>query len=126
MIKYEEIRDILIEHKGRENAITSNTITSKIGVDSSPSMVDIREIITITIFKFELPIVSSNSGYYLLREKDDEDVERYERSLDQRVQRITRRKVLIRHFFNKKYNKEEELELTGEIFDEDVGDLLDI
>jgi len=125
MTLHEQIRDILLAHEGKEQAINSTSIADMIGIDPGGSNIIIRKKILETIIHYELPVASTNSGYYLLKENDDDDLKRYQSSLNHRALEITSRSVLIRHFFNKYYNKGE-LELTSEIFDEDAGDSLDI
>ena len=128
MSEHEKIRDILLNHRGKRNMITAPAIAKSIGIEPGPSGVDIRELITETIITYHLPIASSSRGYYLL--EDPEDLKRYQRSLDGRVNKITMRKLLVTQYFNK-FFKREELELTREAFEEEndeeeTGDMMEI
>ncbi len=116
MPEYKKIRDILKKYKGKRNMITASVIAEMIGMEPGPSGVDIREAITETIIKFHLPVASSNRGYYFLEEP--EDLKRYQRSLDGRVNKITLRKILVTQYFNEFYNREIP-ELTREAFEEE-------
>ncbi len=126
----EQIRYILLDHVGKINMIKAETIAEMIGIEPGPSGVRIRELITDTIVSYHLPVASSNRGYYLL--ENPEDLKRYQRSLDGRVNKITSRKILVTQYYSEFYNQEE-LELGREVFqdiaeedDEEMGDFMAI
>ena len=126
----EQIKDILLDHVGKENMIKAETIAEMIGIDPGPSGVRIRKLITETIVTKHLPIASSYRGFYLLENSDD--LKRYQRSLDGRANKITSRKILVTQYFSEFYEREE-LELGREIFedideedDEEMGDFMAI
>jgi len=123
----EQIRDILLEHKGKRNAIKSKEIAQQINIDRGPSNVKIRKLITETLKSFKLPIAGNPGlGYYLI--ETSEELRGYLNSLDSRIKNITDRKTKVALFYSK-YYPEEELELTGEIFDDDFeeeGNTLEI
>lgn len=121
MSEHERIKELLLNHRGKRNMITAQTIADTIDVEAGPSGVGIRDLITETIITNHLPVASSSRGYYLL--EDPEDLKRYQRSLEGRVNKITMRKILVTQYFNEYYNREE-LELTREAFEEE--DLEDI
>ncbi len=129
MSKHEKIKEILLNHKGKNNMITAPAIAEQIGIDPGPSGVDIRNLITETIITYHLPIASSNRGFYLL--EDSEDLKRYQKSLDGRSNKITMRRLLVTQYFSEFYDREE-LELTREVFDdedndeEETGDMMQI
>ncbi|MFX1446204.1 MAG: hypothetical protein ACFFHV_22630 [Promethearchaeota archaeon] len=116
---HEQIRDILLDHKGKRNSITAEKIAEQIGIQSGPSGVNIREKITETIINYKLPVASINTGYYLL--EDEADLKRYERSLEGRANKIIFRKFKIIEYFYE-YYKKEILEFTKEIFEEPTDD----
>lgn len=117
---HEKIRDILLEHKGRENAVASVDIANKIGTDAGASKVKIRKEITQTIIKYKLPIASTGKGYYML-EDNEKDLKRYQKSLDNRAMKIVSRKYIVTDNFNTYYGKGE-LEFGGDIFFEDIDE----
>jgi len=111
----EQIRDILLRHRGKKNAITAEAIAEEIKIEPGPSGVTIRDLITETIVTYRLPVASTNRGYYFL--EDEDDLKRYQKSLDGRANKITTRRVLITQYFYEYYNLED-LELTKEIFED--------
>lgn len=123
----EQVRDILLDHKGKRNAIKSKEIAKQINIDRGPSNVTIRKLITKTLKRFNLPIAGNPGlGYYLI--ETSEELRGYLKSLDSRIKSITDRKAKVALFYSK-YYPDEDLELTGEIFDddfEDDGDTLEI
>ena len=125
---HEQIRDILLNHKSKKNAITAETIAEQIGIDPGPSGVNIRDKITETIINYRLPVASTNRGYYFL--EDEDDLKRYEKSLEGRSNKILYRKFKVMEYFYEYYNKEI-LEFTKEIFedridDDETGDMMEI
>ena len=52
MSKHEKIKEILLNHKGKNNMITAPAIAEQIGIDPGPSGVDIRNLITETIITY--------------------------------------------------------------------------
>ena len=110
----EKIKNILIEHRGKENGITSNVIAKEVGIEPGPSNVSIRTLIKEVLIENELPIGSSPTyGYYFIVE--DEELKEYQKQLDSRVHGILYRKYIITYFYEKHYHKD--IELTEEVID---------
>lgn len=103
---HEKIKDILTQHLGKENAISSVEIANQLGIDAGSSKVTIRRKIKETMIKHELPFSLTSKGYYLM-EDDDEDLKRYQRSLAKRAYEDMERSFLVTKFFNKYYSREE-------------------
>ncbi|TET57075.1 MAG: hypothetical protein E3J52_10885 [Promethearchaeota archaeon] len=120
MSEHERIRDIIMQHIGKNNAISSREIANRIGIDAGSSKVIIRKKIKETMIKYELPIAATNKGYYLM-ENDLEDLKRYRKSLAKRALDNVERGILVRRFFSKYHNREE-LELVGEIIEVEEED----
>lgn len=128
MSKHEQIKDILLNHQGKNNAIKSPDIASQIGIDPGPSNVRIRKLITETLKKYHLPISGNPAkGYYLIKTK--KELKETIGSLDSRIHNITDRKAYITASYYR-YYEDEELEVTGEIIgeedDEEMGDFMNI
>jgi hypothetical protein len=124
----EQIRDILLEHKGIDNAIKSPKIAKLIGIKPGASNRGIRKLITNTIKKFMIPVAAhTHKGYFFIENR--EEFKNYLRTLDSWIKEIENRKTIIQISYYKHY-KDEELELVGEIFDEEddeeMGDFLAI
>ncbi|MFX1568999.1 MAG: hypothetical protein ACFFCV_11610 [Promethearchaeota archaeon] len=128
MSQHEQIKEILLNHSGKQNAIKSPEIASQIGIDPGPSNVIIRTLITQTLKKYHLPISGNPAlGYYLIETK--QELRETLKSLDSRIQEITDRKAYIAASYFR-LHEDEELELTGEIIDnsdyEEEGNSLDL
>ena len=128
MSLHEQIKNILLEHKGKKNAITSREIAKIVGEKWGVSGGNIRPKITETIKKYQLPVAShTNKGYFLMANR--EELINYLKTLDSYIYEITNRKAYISVFYYRCY-KDEVLELTGETFeDSDLdkeGDSLEI
>ena len=124
MSKEEQIRDILLDHVGINNAIKSPEIAKIIGIKSGASNRGIRKLITETIRKYRLPVAAhTHKGYFFIENR--EEFTNYLRTLDSYIKEIENRKAIIQISYYGHY-KDEEFELVGEIFDGDQGDILDI
>ncbi len=119
MSKEEQIKDILLEHQGKKNAIKSPEIAELIGIEPGPSNVTIRKLITDTLKQFNLPISGNPAlGYYLIETK--QELRETLTSLDSRIHGITERIAYINASYYRFYENEK-LEPTGEII-EDIVD----
>ena len=124
MSKEEQIRDILLDHLGINNAIKSPKIAEMIGIKPGASNRGIRKLITETIRKYKLPVAAhTHKGYFFIENK--EEFTNYLSTLDSWIKEIENRKTIIQISYYNHY-EDEEFELVGEIFDRDQGDTLDI
>jgi hypothetical protein len=64
--KMEKIREIILQHKGKANAITSKIIALKIGMNEDDTHIGTRSLIT-ELIKNGMPIGACDNGYFLLR-----------------------------------------------------------
>jgi hypothetical protein len=108
-----KIRDILLGHKGKENAIFSGQIAKQVGIDDvqGGTHVKIRKLIWEAIQKYELPIAArSDNGYYYITNQDE--LFEYFGNLSDRSFGIEERKRVVRDNYVKTYgeieNEEEE------------------
>lgn len=116
----EQIRDILLDHIGIDNAIKSPEIAKSIGIDPGASNRKIRKLITETIRKYKIPVAAhTHKGYFFIENR--EEFKNYLTTLDSWIKEIDNRKTIIQISYYKHYG-DEELELVGEIFDGDQGD----
>lgn len=92
----EQVREIIDQHHGSENSITSREINNQINVDNVGSFPSTREIVREIVIKDQIPIVSepgSNGGYYVAETEEEIDI--YVKQLDSRIAGITERKVAV-------------------------------
>lgn len=119
MSEYEKIRDLILKHKGKANAISSKEIAKIVGIKAGASTVSIRGKITETIIKYAIPIGSSGKGYFLITNKDE--LRDYFVFLENKILGNISRKALINSAYFR-YYKDEELGLTGEIIEPEDED----
>jgi len=112
---HEQIRDILLQHIGKRNAIKSREIAKLVGINRGASSVNIRTKITETIGQYMLPIGGNTAvGYYLIENRDE--LKEYMQSLQRRINNTIERKNLVTTSFYK-YYEDETFELTPEILE---------
>lgn len=79
----EKIKDILLQHKGKANAITSKEVSRKMGFPMEDTQSVSRKAIWETAKEYGLPLVSCNRGYFIA-EADDEIAE-YNSNIQSRI-----------------------------------------
>jgi len=126
MSLHEQIKDILLQHVGKQNQIPAPEIADMIGVKPGESGISIRTLIFETIKKYNLPFGGSNRGYFLIENKTE--LKNYMSSLYSRNLKNMERASIITAAYYRFYD-DEELESTGEIteeddYDEEVGDMM--
>ncbi len=95
---HERIRDILIHHVGKANAIKSPDIAEQIGIESGPSNITIRTLIRETIHRFRLSVAGNpNSGYFFIN--TEAELRDYIASMRHRIQRIEDRYIRVAMYF---------------------------
>lgn len=89
----EQIEDILLLHKGKQNPITSAEIARKIGIIEDDTHAQTRALILECAEKYGLPLATNNSGYYLI--SNQQEYEEYMANLNSRSAGIDERKRII-------------------------------
>jgi len=95
------IKEILEDHVGKENQISSGDIGPEIGIHEDATHVQVRGLIRDAIEKFSLPVGGSSRGYYLI--KDEDELKQYTDSIDKRIEKMQGRKDLIEQAFEDYY-----------------------
>lgn len=99
---HENIKDILIKHKGKENGIKAPDLAEMVDIDAGPSGINIRTKILETIKMYEMPIAGNPAvGYFYI--ETPEELRDYINSLDSRIKEITDRKTRIYYYYYKKH-----------------------
>lgn len=89
----DQIKDILLQHYGKRNPITSSEIASIIGVVEDDTHAKTRELIFKCAEKYGLPLAANNRGYYIISNQQEYD--EYMTNLDSRSAGIEERKRII-------------------------------
>lgn len=96
----EQIKNILLLHKGKSNSITSAEIARKIGIVEDDTHAKTRALIFDCAKKYELPLAANNKGYYLI--EDQQEYDEYMNNLNSRSSGIEERKRIITNNFKEK------------------------
>lgn len=79
----EKIKDILLQHKGKSNAITSKEVSRKMGFPMEDTQVVSRKAIWETAREYGLPLVSCNRGYFIA--ETDDEINEYNSNIQSRI-----------------------------------------
>lgn len=83
------LAELLIRHKGEENAISSQEIADILRIKDGPGTRQTRELIKKVITKYWLPVGANEKGYYWITSA--EELERYLTNLRRRIRGIENR-----------------------------------
>lgn len=101
-----QIRDILMQHCGKSNAITSGEIAVIVGINyEDDTHAQTRAMILDAVIRYNLPLAADNTGYYLIT--NDSEYYDYMNNLHSRIVEISERKKLITRNYSlwKKQNR---------------------
>ena len=86
--KFERLKAILLQHKGKENAITVKNISAMMGFRRAETQPECRRLIWETAKMFNLPVVACSKGYFVAIREDEIDgyVENIQHRIDGMIQ----------------------------------------
>ena len=87
---YAKIKEILMPHKGKANAITSKEISKKMGFPMEDTQSVSRAAIKKTAELYDLPIVSCSKGYFIA--ENDEEIAAYNANIQRRIDEMEKRR----------------------------------
>lgn len=91
----ERARDILEDHVGEANAITSQELSDELGgLDSLDSTPQTRMVVREVLAQHQLPVAGSSNGYFVVASEDEYDAAI--ETLESRIIGIVERKSLLR------------------------------
>lgn len=90
----EQIKEILLEHQGADNPITSREINEEFDLDNIGSFPSTRALIRDIVLEDKIPIAGSNQGYYVI--ETEGEYQDYLDNLDRRSLQIMERKFAVR------------------------------
>ena len=96
----EKIKDILLEHRGKKNAITSKQISKSMGFPMEDTQAVSRKEIWKTAEEYGLPVISCGNKGFCLAETDEE-MKEFNDNRDKRVAGIRKTQELA----NKNYEE---------------------
>jgi hypothetical protein len=118
--KLKKIKEIILNHKGKANAIKSKDIAVSVGIYEDDTHIGTRNLIT-RLVKQGLPIGASDNGYFLI--ETQKEVDEYGQLLNSRIQEIYDRLGRLQFNFDMYYGKVKRSKprrKAGEDEDEDI------
>lgn len=89
----QEIRDVLLDHVGKENAINASEIAEIVGIDEGDTYSRTRRFIT-EILEEGVPVASNpGHGYWIIETQDELD--NYVGALGRRARQIDNRRIRV-------------------------------
>lgn len=99
---YDQIKDILLQHPGKRNAISSKAISRKMGLPMEDTQAVTRKVIWETAEMFNLPLVSCSKGFYIAETEDD--IAEYCDNIQKRINGMQENRIMVVENF-KRWNK---------------------
>ena len=109
----ERVKSILLDHRGKDDAISSREISEQLNREEVGSFPETRMLIREIMLEDQIPIASNNSGYYVV--ESEEELQDYVDQLEQRILGVSERKFAVQRAANA---------WSGEIETDDDLDLL--
>ena len=91
--EYEQVRELLLEHKGKGNEISSREINEVVGLDSVGSFPQTRKCVRDVMLQERIPVIGGGNGYYVA--ETEEEVKNALDTLESRILNTTERKMLL-------------------------------
>ena len=89
----QQVKEILLDHRGANNAISSREISDRLNKDEVGSFPETRMIIRDIMLEDQIPIASSNNGYYVI--ESEEELRDYVDQLESRILGMSERKFAV-------------------------------
>jgi len=108
----ELVKDILLEHHGANNPVSAREINERINEDDVGSFPNTRMLIRDIMLEDQIPIASSNKGYYII--ETEAELQDYLDQLESRILGMSERKFAIQRAANEwkaEIETDEDLEL---------------
>jgi tRNA A37 N6-isopentenylltransferase MiaA len=92
--EYEQVKEMLLEHRGRDNQISSREINEVVELDNVGSFPQTRECVRDIMFEERIPIIGGGNGYYVA-ETEEEIADALE-TLESRILHQAERKMTLK------------------------------
>ena len=91
------IKNILLSHRGRSNAITSKRISAKMGFPMEDTQSVSRKEIWKTADEYGLPLISCNKGYFIAQ--TDEEMAEFNENYEKRIRGIRKKQEMANKYY---------------------------
>ncbi len=89
----EKIKNILLKHKGKKNAITSKQISEVMGFPMEDTQSVSRHEIWTTAEQYRLPLVSCSRGYFIA--ETDDEIDTYNKNIQKRIDGMSQTREIV-------------------------------
>lgn len=96
--QYEQVKEMVLNHRGRSNQISSREINEVVELDTVGSFPQTRQCIRDIMFQERIPIIGGGNGYYIA-ETEQEIADAFD-TLDNRILNTAERKMALRRAAN--------------------------
>lgn len=101
-INHEKIRDVLLQHRGKNNAITSKEISSIMGFPMEDTQAKSRKEIHKTAEIYNLPLLSCGRGFYIANSQ--QELNEYNQNIDDRINGMEKTRQTVNENFERLQN----------------------
>lgn len=91
--QYEQALEILLQHQGKGNEITSRELNSELNLDTVGSFPQTRTLIRDIMFEERIPIIGGGNGYYVA--KTEQEVQDALDTLESRITNTAERRMVL-------------------------------
>lgn len=91
--EYETVKELLLEHQGKGNEISSREINAVVELDNVGSFPQTRKCVKDVMFNERIPIIGGGDGYYVA--ETEEEVADAVDTLESRIMKTTERKMAL-------------------------------
>lgn len=92
--EYEQVKELLLEHRGKGNEISAREIDGVVDLDNVGSFPNTRACIRDIIMRDGIPVIGGGNGYYVA--ETEQEIHAAIATLDSRIIKTTERKVGLR------------------------------
>ena len=92
--EYDQVKEMIMEHYGRDDQISSREINEEVGLDSVGSFPTTRECVREIMFEEQIPIIGGGNGYYIA--ETEQEISDAIDTLDSRILNTAERKMALR------------------------------
>jgi len=90
---YETVKEMLLNHRGKGNEISSREINEVVELDNVGSFPNTRKLVKDIMFDENIPVVGGGNGYYVA--ETEEEVGEYLETLEGRIMSNAERKMAV-------------------------------
>lgn len=95
----EKIKNILLDHRGRKNAIAAKRISEAMNFPMEDTQAVSRQAIWDTAAEYGLPVISCNKGYFIA--ETDEEMAAYNANYEKRIKGMKKTQAMANENFER-------------------------